>query len=202
MAAAAASAASLIADGIILVVIGLDLSFDPTNEALVQLWASPGFYQSVTNADNLLPTFVKVLKDLCNATGGSTGTCEPVYFNQYVSSGGVDWTVGVPRTIKLAIELTALETPLDPTFFGWIGLGGVKGSWADGAGYPTFSVVSGTLPPGLTFNGVDSITGTPTTAGSYGPIFVRISNPCTVEVAPDNTSTSSTQSSIYITVDP
>ena len=202
MAAAAASAASLIADGIILVVIGLDLSFDPTNEALVQLWASPGFYQSVTNADNLLPTFVKVLKDLCGATGGSTGTCEPVYFNQYVSSGGVDWTVGVPRTIKLAIEVTVLETPLDPTFFGWIGLGGVKGSWADGAGYPTFTIVSGTLPPGLTFNGVDSITGTPTTAGSYGPIFVRISNPCTVEVAPDNTSGSNTQGSFYITVDP
>lgn len=205
MAAAAASAAALRAAGVIVVVVGLDLAYDPANELQVSLWASPGFYQSVTNADDLLPTFVKILKDLCNATGGSTGTCEPVYFSQSISSGlsgESGWNVGVPRTVKIAIELLPTEIPSAPTWYGWIGLGGKKGTWVDGDGYPTFSIVSGTLPPGLSFNGVDSITGTPTTPGTYGPVIVRISNSCTVEVAPDNTSTSNTQNSIYFVVDP
>ncbi|MFY8000372.1 MAG: beta strand repeat-containing protein, partial [Candidatus Kapaibacteriota bacterium] len=48
---------------------------------------------------------------------------------------------------------------------------------ANGFPSPTFSVVSGTLPPGLTLNPVTGqITGTPTVSGNYGPITIQASN--------------------------
>jgi IPT/TIG domain/Secretion system C-terminal sorting domain len=47
---------------------------------------------------------------------------------------------------------------------------------ANGTPTPTYAVLSGTLPPGLTLapNGV--LSGTPTTAGTFGPIVVRATN--------------------------
>lgn len=41
---------------------------------------------------------------------------------------------------------------------------------------PTFSVVSGTLPPGLTLTSAGLITGTPTAPGHYGQIVIELSN--------------------------
>jgi len=45
----------------------------------------------------------------------------------------------------------------------------------DGFGYPTFEVVSGSLPAGLTMDGAGTITGTPTTLG-VGTVHVRVSD--------------------------
>nr|MCU0426134.1 putative Ig domain-containing protein [Candidatus Kapabacteria bacterium] len=48
---------------------------------------------------------------------------------------------------------------------------------ANGIPNPTYSLVSGTLPPGLSFNpSTGELSGTPTTAGSYGPIVIDASN--------------------------
>jgi hypothetical protein len=48
---------------------------------------------------------------------------------------------------------------------------------ANGIPTPTYSLVSGTLPPGLTFNPTTGVlSGSPTTAGTYGPIVIGASN--------------------------
>lgn len=47
---------------------------------------------------------------------------------------------------------------------------------ANGLPTPTYSLVSGTLPTGLTLSGAGVISGTPTVAGTFGPITVQASN--------------------------
>ncbi len=47
---------------------------------------------------------------------------------------------------------------------------------ANGLPAPTYSLVSGTLPTGLTLSGAGVISGTPTVAGTFGPITVQASN--------------------------
>ena len=71
----------------------------------------------------------------------------------------------------------------------------------EGMGIPvTFTVVSGSWPPGLTLNATTGeITNTPTTPGTY-EFMVQISNGCTPEYAPDSVTESDTQKLVAIIV--
>jgi large repetitive protein len=72
---------------------------------------------------------------------------------------------------------------------------------ADGSPAPTYTVFSGTLPPGLTLNSsTGALTGTPTSAGTYGGLVIRATNTfgsintstLTIDIARANTATNIT----------
>jgi len=52
-------------DGITIMVVALDLRYDPTREATMAGWASEGFYYHADDADQLLGIFANLLGDLC-----------------------------------------------------------------------------------------------------------------------------------------
>lgn len=53
------------ADGIAVMVVGLDLRHNPVREAIVSSWATEGFYYGADSADELLAIFSTLLGDLC-----------------------------------------------------------------------------------------------------------------------------------------
>lgn len=55
------------------------------------------------------------------------------------------------------------------------GISAYFGPW--GTNTPTSRTVTGTLPPGITFDGVDTISGTPTTTGTY-TVTITATNAC------------------------
>lgn len=76
-------------------------------------------------------------------------------------------------SISIGQKLTATST--SPLPFGIVGTGYGQKLAASGPGQFTWSVVGGTLPPGLTLAADGTLAGTPTTAGSYS--FVpKVSN--------------------------
>ncbi|PPF13071.1 DUF11 domain-containing protein [Rathayibacter sp. AY1A5] len=91
-------------------------------------------------------------------------------------------TTGAPHTLTVGPAATA------PTLSGTAAAGVVGSAYdftytATGSPAPVVTVASGTLPPGLALDGSGRLTGTPTTAGTYG-FTLRAVNPAgTVEAA-------------------
>ena len=89
---------------------------------------------------------------------------------------------GNVSTVSLSVVVSATATP--PTAFsaqtppsGNVGNAYSYTVAANGSPSPTYSVIAGALPTGLTLNAVTgAITGTPTVAGSFGPITIQASN--------------------------
>ena len=73
----------------------------------------------MTNADNLLPTFVAP-KDPCGATGGSTGYMRNRCTQTAISPGCLAKLHVGARTVKIATGLLAVQRTRRPlTWYGW-----------------------------------------------------------------------------------
>lgn len=89
---------------------------------------------------------------------------------------------GNVNTVSLSIAVSAMATA--PTAFtaqippsGNVGSAYSYAVAANGSPSPTYSVIAGALPTGLTLNAATGeIAGTPTVAGSFGPITIQASN--------------------------
>lgn len=102
------------------------------------------------------------------ATGAITGTptAEGSYPFQVSATAGAQ-TAG-PKALSITIGLPGLDFTPDTLPGGTIGVPYSQVfSPTGGSGSYAFTLVSGTIPPGLTLGTNGSVTGTPTTAGTY-----------------------------------
>ncbi|MGD0824090.1 MAG: putative Ig domain-containing protein, partial [Terriglobales bacterium] len=102
------------------------------------------------------------------STGAITGT--PTTAGTYNFTAQVVDSKGNTASASCSIVVTPAALTLScPTGTGQVGVGYSSALMASGGVAPyTFSIVSGSLPPGLTLNtSTGAITGTPTTAGTY-----------------------------------
>lgn len=175
MAAAAASASAARAAQMYVVVIALDLSYDPVKEATVQSWATPGYYFSAASAEELPQLFAKVLSELCRSGGSEPPPVVCVEIEQGPAitlpygthalciTGEPVVSMWVSREFSVA-ESPNPSYPNDIVYSLWCALSGHLGEGTP----PTFSVVSGSIPPGILLNTESGqLTGIPTVAGMY-----------------------------------
>lgn len=201
MAAAASAAVRARALGIYVVVVGLDLQYDTAKEAQVITWATDGYYYPVVSAETLPQVFAQLLSDLCREDGSEPPleTCEAVYFRSSVTqSDTLARLVAFPNNVYIAVEHTASGAPAGViTWLTWIGVSEVVGNGTA----PTFSIVFGTLPTGISLNAsTGQLTGTTSVAAGQYSVMVRITNPCTIELAPNNETVSETQAVVVIEI--
>jgi sugar lactone lactonase YvrE len=100
-----------------------------------------------------------------------TGSFGPITLN---ASNGSGTLTSAPFNILINGAPTAFsaQTPGN----GVVGTPYTYSFVANGLPAPTYSVLSGTLPTGLTLNASGLLSGTPTAAGTFGPIVVQASN--------------------------
>ena len=178
MAAAASAAAAARAAGMFVVVITLDLSYDSAKEEVVQTWATPGYYYAATSAEELPQLFARVLSDLCRSgdvvgpptvcveveQGPSTHLPYGTHALCIVGQPIVSTWVSVEYSISESPVPGVLFRPDDIYYSQWCALSGHLGEGTP----PTFRIVSGRLPDGLTVNAeTGQITGRPTVVGTY-----------------------------------
>ena len=104
---------------------------------------------------------------LNSSTGAITGT--PTTAGTYNFTAQVVDSQGNTATASCAIVVSSRLTLSCPTGTGQVGVAYSSALTATGGVAPyTFSIISGSLPPGLSLNtSTGAITGTPTTAGTY-----------------------------------
>jgi len=91
------------------------------------------------------------------------------------AQNGVEPAATKDYTIKIAAEGVAPTITMGPKVEGVLGVGYLSVLKADGfPSYADFSVVGGTLPPGLTLNG-NTISGTPSQVGTF-PVAIEADN--------------------------
>ena len=84
----------------------------------------------------------------------SAGNARPDMTYSMYTSGDAIWPMYLPQVALSAAKVSASYTDRVSVSYG-------------GSATVTYQLVGGALPPGLTFGGNGSITGTPTTAGTY-----------------------------------
>jgi len=100
-----------------------------------------------------------------------SGSYGPITIQASNGSGALNST---PFTITINGAPTAFSAQTPGS--GVVGTPYAYALAANGLPAPTFSLVSGTLPTGLSLSGAGVISGTPTVAGTFGPITVQASN--------------------------
>ncbi|QIM15671.1 hypothetical protein G7067_03365 [Leucobacter insecticola] len=126
---------------------------------------------TVTVASGTLPAGLVI-----SASGVITGT--PILQGSYDFT--LNATNGISPDATLAVTLVVNPAPVAPSISGTPTAGTVGTAYSfdftvTGTPAPTVILESGTMPPGLTINAAGTISGTPTTAGSY-PFTVKAAN--------------------------
>jgi len=161
----------------------------------------PGTFSTMirfNGVDSVFPSSHTASGTSTNCTGFATDTFD---VTDTVKNGTTTLEIGVekndPNGVRvgtLSAYITYFEAPIITSVLPPAGKVGVAYSHtftATGIPVPTFSL-TGTLPAGLTFDGVDTISGTPTNSGSFTGLSVTAAN----GFAPDDTQNFS------ITIDP
>jgi hypothetical protein len=103
------------------------------------------------------------------------------FTNAALTSGVAAAVTGLnPASLTLDFNDPA---PVAPTIFtaaapptGTVGTPYTYTFVANGSPTPTYTLFSGTLPPGLSLSGAGALSGTPTMTGTFGPFVIRASN--------------------------
>ena len=128
---------------------------------------------SQVSGGNMPPGITFSAAGVLGGTPTKAGTFGPYVFKVVDANSDVAQSVGL--TVKIAASSLSVTTTSLPN--GVVGIGYSTKLAATGGAPPySWTVTSGTLPPGLSLGSDGTISGTPTTAGSYGPYVFTVTD--------------------------